>query len=185
MASRIHHPRLVFGLLLLFGVVVAASLSPLRIATGNSLPKGFYWLSPPSPSRGDIALACLPAPAAKLGRARGYLRAGECEGGVRPVGKSVAAVQGDFISLGQGEIRVNGVRIGTHSPPDLDSRGRPLSRVPDGTYEVGRGEVWLVSTHHPLSWDSRFFGPVSERDILGELLPIWVLAPAMSSEPAR
>jgi len=171
--------------MLLFVVIVATSLSPLRIARGDSLPKGFYWLSASSPSRGDIALACLPARTAAVGRARGYLRAGECEGGVRPVGKPVAAVYGDFISLGQGEIRVNGVRIGTHSPPDLDSLGRPLSRVPDGTYEVGRGEVWLISTHHPRSWDSRFFGPISERHIVGELLPIWVLAPAVSSGPAR
>jgi type IV secretory pathway protease TraF len=39
----------------------------------------------------------------------------------------------------------------------------------------------LISAHHPRSWDSRYFGPVSERDIVGELHPIWVLSTDTSS----
>jgi len=182
MRTRLHQWRVWIGLTALFVVIAGASGSPLRIATGDSLPKGLYWLGARHVSRGSIALVCLPMPIAALGRARGYLHAGACVGGARPVGKPVVAVAGDFISLGQGEIRVNGVRVDVHSPPDSDSLGRPLSRVSDGTYKVVDGEVWLISSHHLRSWDSRFFGPVSDQDIIGELRPIWVFSSDPSSE---
>jgi len=98
MRTQLHRPWLGIGMLLLFAAIAAAaSWSPLHIATGDSLPKGLYWLCAPSASRGSIALACLPAPTAALGRARGYLRAGSCAGGARPVGKPVAAVAGDRV----------------------------------------------------------------------------------------
>jgi conjugative transfer signal peptidase TraF len=181
MRTHFHRSLVGWGVLLLAAVAHAGSWSPLRIATGDSLPKGLYWLTRETPLRDGIALVCLPEKIASFGRSRGYLRAGTCAGGARPVGKSVAAVAGDFISLGESEVRVNGVRVVTSSRAGVDSEERPLHRVPDGTYQVHRGEVWLISAHHPRSWDSRYFGPVSERDIVGELHPIWVLSTDTSS----
>jgi type IV secretory pathway protease TraF len=44
-----------------------------------------------------------------LGRARGYLRPGLCEGGVQPVIKPVVAVAGDVVDLGPAAVIVNGL----------------------------------------------------------------------------
>lgn len=176
---RPHAHRFRLGLLLPLLLVVAILDSvhtPLRLAMGDSLPKGFYWLQAGPYSRDSIVLACLPDPVASLGRARGYLHRGSCDNGTRPVGKPIAAISGDFISLGPDEIRVNGVRIAGWTPSDRDSLGLPLVRVPDGVYEVASDEVWLISTHHPRSWDSRYFGPVSVDDLVGRLQPIWVVS---------
>jgi type IV secretory pathway protease TraF len=59
-------------------------------------------------------------------------------------------------------------------PLRQDSDGRPLMRVPDGRYVVHRGEVWIVSTFSPRSWDSRYFGPVPTSAIVSALSPVWV-----------
>jgi conjugative transfer signal peptidase TraF len=181
MRTYLHRSLIGWGVLLLVAAAYAGSWCPLRIATGDSLPKGLYWLSREIPLRGGIALVCLPKKIASFGRSRGYLHVGACAGGARPVGKPIAAVAGDFISLGESDVRVNGVRVATSSRPSVDSEGRPLPRTPNGTYEVHRGEVWLISVHHPRSWDSRYFGPVSEQDIVGALHPIWVLSGDASS----
>jgi type IV secretory pathway protease TraF len=47
-------------------------------------------------------------------------------------------------------------------------------RVPDGRYVIPPGEVWLVSTFSPRSWDSRYFGPVPASAIVSALTPLWV-----------
>ena len=57
-----------------------------------------------------------------------------------------------------------------------DSKGRPLGRVPDGRYAVRPGEVWLISTYSPRSWDSRYIGPVPASTIVSALRPVWIFA---------
>ena len=184
---RMQSARLQAAVLLpaLLAGIAQLSAFPVRIAMGDSLPKGFYWKTQPSLARGSIVLACLPVDVATLGRARGYLGSGNCPGGARPVGKPVGAVSGDLISLGNGEIRVNGAWISAHDPSDVDQHDRPLSPIADGVYKVADGEVWLISNHHPRSWDSRYFGPVSVDQVLGELQPIFVIAPYDSPEIER
>lgn len=158
---------------------------PLRVATGDSLPKGLYWTTELSLTRGSIVLVCLPIETATLGRVRGYLKSGSCPGGARPIGKPVGAIAGDFISLGDGGIRVNGVWISDHDPSEADAQGRRLAPIPDGVYEVASGEVWLISNHHPRSWDSRYFGPVAIDMVLGELRPLWSFPALGSARPLR
>lgn len=161
-----------FGLLALAATVVGVvHAAGLRLNLTPSVPRGVYLLRPGVPVRGDLVAACLPAEAAALGRQRGYLGSGTCAGASAPVLKFVAATAGDVVELGA-DIRVNGNYLQA-APPLHDRSGRRLDSYPSSHYELGHGELWLYSpsTH---SWDSRFYGPISDDDLLGVVQPLWI-----------
>lgn len=71
--------------------------------------------------------------------------------------KVVAAVPGDTINISD-----NGVFINAkfHGPVyKRDSQGRPITRVMTGKYQLRNG-WYFVTTPHPKSYDSRYYGPV-------------------------
>src|SRR6266702_3779142 len=45
-------------------------------------------------------------------------------------------------------------------PLALDRKGRALPGLANGRYVVGPGELWLLSSYSPWSFDSRYFGAV-------------------------
>ncbi len=162
-------------------IVVAASaqavLAPLRFPRTNSVPLGPYWLaeraSDGGPIRpGNLVLVCLPEAAGALGRARRYLRSGDCPGSAEPVGKHVVAVAGDRVLLTTSGLRVNGRLLVDSTVQSVDSAGRPLDHVSGRSFLLGEEQLWLFSPH-PLSWDSRYYGPVNERQVRGRLIALW------------
>ena len=42
---------------------------------------------------------------------------------------------------------------------------------------VAKGEVWVISSYNPLSFDSRYFGPVPVSKIEGLARPLFVMGP--------
>lgn len=152
-------------------------LAPLRFPRTDSLPRGLYWLTEravddESIFPGDLVLVCLPEAAARLGRARRYLRSGSCPGAAEPVGKRVVAVAGDRVLVEVSGVRVNGRLLVDSRVRSVDSGGRPLDHLAGGSFLLGEGQLWLFSSH-PLSWDSRYYGPVDERQVRGCLLLLW------------
>ncbi len=162
-------------LALILGLAWAADL---RLNLSPSMPRGVYRLGPrPAgpPPRGIWVAACPPEASAALARVRGYVRLGDCAGGIQPVIKPVGAVPGDVVAVGPDGVQVNGVPL-AHSPTaSADSQGRPLPHVPWGTRIVPEGQVWLLATTHPRSWDSRYFGPVPLHAIRGTARALLVL----------
>ena len=65
-------------------------------------------------------------------------------------------------------------RFGRRGALSHDRAGRPLPQLPQGTYPVETGEVWLVSTHTALSWDSRYYGAVPTANVIAVLRPLWI-----------
>jgi conjugative transfer signal peptidase TraF len=120
-------------------------------------------------------VACWSSDAAALARARGYLRPGLCEGGVQPVIKPVVAVAGDVVDLGPAAVVVNGRALPGSGSADADSSGRRLPHARWGRHVVAPGELWLVSTRVPNSWDSRYLGPISLSQVRAVARPIWVV----------
>jgi len=57
-------------------------------------------------------------------------------------------------------IAVNGVRVPNTAPLAADSARRPLEHWPFGHYVVAPGTIWVASSYHPRSFDSRYFGPI-------------------------
>jgi conjugative transfer signal peptidase TraF len=110
-----------------------------------------------------------------MGVDRGYLMRGSCPGGAEPVGKPVVASEGDVVDVTDAETRVNGKPLPHSFRHRIDSRGRDLPSVPEGTYVLRPGELWIASDEHPKSWDSRYYGPVHEAHVRGvlELSLLW------------
>ena len=145
----------------------------IRISTTDSAaPAGVYRIAGHEVRRGELVAACLPLRAAKLGLARGYLRAGDCPGNAEPVDKVIGALPGDLLDIEPGWVSVNGVRFPDSAMASRDSAGHPLAHVAWGKRRVAPGEVWLFGFNDRRSWDSRYFGPVPLAAIRGELKPV-------------
>ena len=155
-------------------VLVAAGAwgSGLRFNLSASLPPGFYIVSRGGVARGSIVLACLPANVADFARARGYVPRGGCPGGTAPLGKLVLALAGDTVTVSADGLWVNGVLVPGSRARARDNRGRPLGRTPFGQHLVGSSEIWLIS-HHPLGYDSRYFGPLTISSVRAVVRPLW------------
>jgi conjugative transfer signal peptidase TraF len=85
--------------------------------------------------------------------------------------KPVVALPGDEVLIGA-QVRVNGTPIAGSARLARDGQGRPLPRPPDGP--VPEGYVWVVSSHHAGSFDSRYFGAIATRQIEGVMQPLWL-----------
>ncbi|HWK71996.1 MAG TPA: S26 family signal peptidase [Burkholderiaceae bacterium] len=131
----------------------------------DSVPRGFYVIRMQPPRMGDVILARLPAFAARLAAERHYLPAGV------PLIKPIAAGYGDHVCVRNGIVRINGRMVTltlTH-----DRLGRTLTAWP-GCRLLGEDELFLLSTEHTASFDSRYFGPVPRTAAYGVAVPLWV-----------
>lgn len=133
------------------------------------MPRGIYRITSQPLTHSAIVGACVPESYALLAHNRGYLSSGGCPSGVRPVMKYVAAVPGDSVEIRWHGVFVNGKPIPNTDVLAADSFGRGLPNYL-GNYLVQQGQYWLIANHDRGSFDSRYFGPVTE--ILGVAEPL-------------
>jgi len=157
-------------------LLAAGWLAGLRLNLTGSLPVGLYVASGGRPARGALVLACLPPRVAEFARARGYVpRGGACPGGVVPVGKSILAVPGDTVTVTLMGLLVNSRQVRNSRPLAVDRKGRPLPGLAISRYVVGPGELWLLSSYSPWSFDSRYFGAVKVGQVRAKLWRLWTV----------
>lgn len=149
-----------------------AQAAGLRLNLSTSIPPGVYLVTHDPIARGTIVLACLPPSVSALARARGFVPHGSCADGQAPIGKTVAAVAGDSVTVGPDGVTINGRPLPNSRPLSRDSHGAPLTHVAFGTYVVKPGRVWLMSSYSPRSFDSRYFGDLSDSLILSGARPL-------------
>jgi len=137
---------------------IAGSLG-LRINTSPSLPPGLYIIT--KDVSASLIEFCPVEPFAALAIARGYRDAGGCQDGAAPLLKPVVARSGDIVDVSRDGISVNGVLLPNTAQLASDAKGRPLEGWPYGRYTVAAQTVWVASSYHPRSFDSRYFGPLS------------------------
>jgi conjugative transfer signal peptidase TraF len=130
----------------------------LRINTSPSLPMGLYITAD---SDANLVEFCPVEPFATLAIVRGYRDSGICPDGAAPLLKPVVAKPGDVVELSARGISVNGALLSNTAPLSKDTKGRPLEPWRFGRYLVAFGTVWVASSYHPRSFDSRYFGPIS------------------------
>jgi len=130
----------------------------LRINTSPSLPVGLYVVT--SDSSANLIDFCPAEPFAALSLVRGYRAPGACRDGGAPLLKPVAAKAGDLVELSWHGISVNGFLLANTVPLSKDTKGRPLEPWHFGRFFVAPGTVWVASSYHSRSFDSRYFGPV-------------------------
>jgi conjugative transfer signal peptidase TraF len=112
-----------------------------------------------------IVSFCPPAVAHRASTGSNRLR---CPNGSAPFLKPIVALPGDLVSVSDQWVAVNGRRIkGTERIGDVQ-----IPRIAIGDYRVPADHVWLVSNHHPRSFDSRYFGAVKVSAILGLAKPV-------------
>ena len=105
------------------------------------------------------------------------LVAGLCEGGYEPLLKPIAAIEGDRVTRTDQGIRINGRLIANSKNIASDGSGRPLPSNRANDVIVAKGDVWVISSYNPSSFDSRYFGPVPTSKIEGLANPLFVMGP--------
>lgn len=154
--------RWLFAVLWLLLAGILAHGSGLRINPTPSLPKGVYRIAPNEPAKGDLVSFCLQGAFADLAKERGYLQAGSCENGLRPLLKRLAGLPGDYIEASSLAVR------------SVDSQGRPMPSV--FASGVIPSSMALVLADHEGSFDSRYFGLVP-LDSLQRVEPVFLFNP--------
>lgn len=171
--------RIVLAVLSACGFAALACASFVRPSAhvvynpSDSVPDGWYYiestdsLSRPLPVD-SIVLTPLPAEVAALAAQRGYLPTHI------PLLKRVGAVAPQHVCIVEGIVRIDGVPVAAAMP--ADRRGQPLSSWPD-CRRLHPGELFLLSTTNPASFDSRYFGPSQASTVIGTAQPIYLKKP--------
>jgi conjugative transfer signal peptidase TraF len=158
------------GLAALAWASFASPLPRLVYNPSDSVAVGWYRVDPLARRAdalpvGSIVLARLPADAAALAAQRGYLPARV------PLLKRVGAVSPQLVCMADGIMRIDGVPVAAALP--ADRMGRPLHAW-HACRRLRPGELFLLSTTNPASFDSRYFGPIPVVDVIGVAHPLWL-----------
>lgn len=89
-----------------------------------------------------------------------------------PLLKTVAASAGDRVDV-LDSVRINGTVVPYTAWQSSDFEGRSLPR-PESRRLVS-GELFLLSDNAENGFDSRYFGPVPERWVIGRISPVWTV----------
>lgn len=162
--------------MLKFGVICLLSIASLLclfvVNTTPSFPRGVYLKTYRTVEKGNLVLFCPPDTPLFHDAFRYRLASsGLCPSGLGYLIKRVAAVEGDMVRISDTGVEVNGKKL-ENSKRQKAFRPRPLS--PDIYHRLGSHEVLLMSPH-PLSFDSRYFGPLSDECICTPLEPFYIL----------
>lgn len=159
--------------ILCMDIGLAALLMPLAIPNrvqlvynpSDSVPRGWYRIeSADSLQVGSIVLARLPVPAAALAAQRGYLPLGI------PLLKRIGAVAPQRVCVDGMSVRIDDMAVATVMR--ADGRGRPLLAWQQ-CRRLAYGELFLLSSTNPASFDSRYFGPIVATNVIGGAQPLW------------
>lgn len=123
---------------------------------------------------GDLVFVCPPAigpfvEAHKLG----YLRRGLCAGGLAPLLKSVAALPGQRVDIGD-HVVVDGIPVPSSDVRRTDGAGRAIAPYRGAVVPVAH--LFLHSSFAS-SYDSRYFGPIPDAGLLGLARPVLTFDP--------
>jgi conjugative transfer signal peptidase TraF len=158
---------LTFGALGLGFIGFSVFTNPVPALVWNasaSAPIGLYRVMPGAVTRGDLVLVRPPETVARLAAERGYLPAGV------PLIKRISAVEGDHVCVVDGFVAINGEVVGRQLW--ADGMGRLLPHW-QGCEAIEPGALFLLLEDAEASFDSRYFGPVPNANVIGKLAPLW------------
>jgi len=161
---------------LLITLIVVAYLYGLRLNFSKSYPIGIYQkIQKQTIQKGDMVMLCPKnSPTMQMALLRGYLLKGFCEGGYYPLLKKVVATSGDEITFKK-YLYVNGIKIPNSQRYQYDAK---MQLLPQPTYEAKRlkqSELFVMSDHFAKSFDSRYFGVVSQEDVISHMKALYTI----------
>lgn len=136
-------------------IVDGASMDP-TFATGEFalLDKISYTLS--NPQRGDVVVLNYPGDPAN----KRYV-------------KRVVGLPGETIEVEHGNVYINSQKLSeTYLPADIETDK-------DGSWKLSQDEYFTMGDNRPNSNDSRYFGPVEKRFLVGKT--VWIIFPRFFS----
>ncbi|WP_433933365.1 S26 family signal peptidase [Brevundimonas diminuta] len=141
--------------------------TPLLIWNASaSAPIGLYRLEPSTALSVGERVAYRPSPEwSRAFAARGYLPDGV------PLLKPVAAIAPSVVCRCERQVFIDGRFVALAL--EKDRAGRLLPRW-NGCITLGPDAVFLLAPDVPDALDSRYFGPVDRRNLLGRVVPIRV-----------
>jgi conjugative transfer signal peptidase TraF len=157
------------------GALLAMWAYGIRINMTRSLPLGLYLITN-DPSASLVAF-CPPLGAMDLSASRGYRGHSYglgCADGAPPLMKPVVALPGQNVAVSSKGIAVERRLLPNTAPLPFDAKHRPLRAWPSGDYVVEAGTLWIASTFHPGSYDSRYLGPIRQEQVLYRMRPFWL-----------
>lgn len=171
MIGRLSRRRIAAFHLAALGVIAigasTANVWPTRLVynASASVPLGWYAISDPQAiGPGDLVIVRTPSAVEPLLIERGYIGAGV------PLVKRIGAIPGSIVCRDGVRVSVNGTPAAVAK--NADALGRALPRW-NGCRRLGPGDVFLLNTGSPGSFDGRYFGPSPARDIIGKARPLW------------
>lgn len=128
-----------------------------------SLPIGYYLRASAPPAKGRIIAFHVPA----MGRAYATAHIPYVVRGA--IIKTVVAAAGDQVCAGD-QLKINGRVVAPIAKLDRQGRALPQWR---GCRVLRRDEYFVFSNRIPNSFDSRYYGPVAQSEVIGTFRPLW------------
>ncbi|XUX13760.1 conjugative transfer signal peptidase TraF (plasmid) [Aminobacter sp. BA135] len=147
-----------------------------RLNLTSSAAIGLWRIEPTehSVAVGDTVFICPPATYMFMQAfGRGYLRSGLCPGGLAPLLKTIVAVAGQRVWIGD-DVSIDGRPLAASRIHHRDGQGRVIVPFSGGT--VPPGYLFLHSSSES-SYDSRYFGPIPATGLLGRARPVFTFRP--------
>ena len=165
----------IIGLIILVASVLLKNALHLKfhISHSGELSKGVYQYQTNSIAVGDWVEACMPQHISPYARLLGYIQAGNCPDGSKPLYLQVVAMQGDQVEITPLIVKINGVVQKNIIRLERDANNIEIPSIDEGQYITKTDEVWLMG-NRPKTWDSRYFGPIHKKHILHVVKPIMV-----------
>jgi conjugative transfer signal peptidase TraF len=160
--SRVSHSGLIFN------------LTP-------SLPVGIYQRIPlPAHLKpGDLVQICPPSPASSPAMRQAIHdhwlltdRRSVCLDHLVPFDKHIAAVPRQTVSLSTGGLVVNGHLLPRTQIQRISKTGGRIIHYPLGNYTVRPGTIWVTDNSSPWAYDSRYYGPISVKNLISGIEPV-------------
>ena len=170
--GHLHQPLAaltILGLVLVSAIaLLPRSQAPWIVYNGSgSAPIGWYRVENRQPLPGDFVIV---APSKTLERL--LVTHTVVPTGV-PLLKRVVATTGDRVCRSGALVTVNGEIFAEALERDQYGHSMPIW---EGCLTIFEGQFFLLQPH-PYSFDSRYFGPVSECQIIGVVTPLWTWNP--------
>jgi len=147
----------------------------IRINMTRSLPLGLYLMT--TDSKANLVAFCPALGSMDESASRGYRGWSYglgCPDGAPPLLKPIVATPGQRVAVSVKGIAVERKLLINTAPLRFDAKHRPLRAWPAGDYVVEPGTLWVASTFHPGSYDSRYLGPIRQQQVLYRLRPLWL-----------
>ena len=162
---RVLPTLITLSLIALLAVITITRTTPapwIRVLP-PSMPGGWYWVHPAdSLQHGDAVLVCVSLTQAAQAIERGYAhpsQGGACPDSTSGMVKLLAALPGDTVTVTRQATRIHGRVVVVNDIAQEDAQGREMDNAV-GQHVLAAGECFVMSTYHPNSWDSRYYGPV-------------------------